>query len=72
MADMEIEDAAGNRVTVTEAHWKKYPQLKEKFKPVKRAKTARKKPAPKSLRPVADVTTAPAVTNPPTGDEEKE
>lgn len=69
MADMEIEDADGNRVTVTEAHWRRWPQLKETFKPVKRAKASRKKPASKTLRPVADVTTTQVVTNPPTGDE---
>lgn len=55
MAEMQIEDANGIRVTVTEAHWKKYPQLAEKFKPVKRAKATRKKPRTKTLRPVADV-----------------
>ena len=31
---MEIEDANGNRVTVTEAYWRRWPQLAEHFRPV--------------------------------------
>ena len=29
-----LEDANGNRVTVTEAHWRRWPQLAEHFRPV--------------------------------------
>jgi hypothetical protein len=31
---MEIEDANGNRVTVTEAHWRRWPSVRESFRPV--------------------------------------
>jgi hypothetical protein len=31
---IELEDANGNRVTVTEAHWRRWPQLAENFRPV--------------------------------------
>lgn len=31
---MQIEDANGNRVTVTEAHWNRWPQLAKVFRPV--------------------------------------
>lgn len=32
---MEIEDAQGNRVTVTEAHWKRWQKaLEQHFRPV--------------------------------------
>jgi hypothetical protein len=29
-----LEDANGNRVTVTVAHWRRWPQLAEHFRPV--------------------------------------
>lgn len=54
--DIEIEDADGHKVTVTLAHWNRYPQLHESFRPV-----AEKK----ATSPVV-------VTPAPTGDEDKE
>lgn len=37
--DIEIEDAKGRKVTVTRAHWNRYPQLHESFRPVSEKKT---------------------------------
>jgi hypothetical protein len=31
---MEIEDANGNRVTVAEAYWRRWPSVRENFRPV--------------------------------------
>lgn len=31
---IEIEDEYGNRVVVTEAHWRRWPQLASVFRPV--------------------------------------
>lgn len=31
---IEIEDEHGNRVTVTEAHWRRWPSVRETFRPV--------------------------------------
>jgi hypothetical protein len=31
---IELEDANGNRVTVTVAHWRRWPRLAESFRPV--------------------------------------
>jgi hypothetical protein len=31
---IELEDANGNRVTVTVAHWRRWPQLSQTFRPV--------------------------------------
>lgn len=31
---IEIEDAGGNRVTVTLAHWRRWPSVRENFRPV--------------------------------------
>lgn len=31
---IEIEDGRGNRVTVTVAHWRRWPQLAQTFRPV--------------------------------------
>lgn len=31
---IEIEDADGNRVTVTVAHWRRWPSVREIFRPV--------------------------------------
>lgn len=36
---IEIQDDKGNKVTVTVAHWNRWPQLAETFKPVKQKPT---------------------------------
>ena len=40
MADdlIEIEDAEGRKVTVSRAHWNRYPQLAESFRPAVKVK----------------------------------
>lgn len=53
---LEIEDDKGNRVTVTRAHWVRWPQLAQHFRPVSENK---------ATPPVA-------VTEAPTGDNEME
>jgi len=53
--NIELIDGDGNKFTVTEAHWNRYPQLAETFRPVAEKKT-----------------TAPVVTEAPTGDNTKE
>ena len=54
--NIQIEDAKGNKVTVTLAHWRRYPQLANTFRPVSEKKTT------------APVAATPA----PTGDQNKE
>lgn len=54
--EIEIEDDKGRKVTVTLAHWNRYPQLHDSFRPVSEKKA----------------TVPVVVTPAPTGDENKE
>lgn len=54
--EIELEDDKGRKVTVTRAHWLRWPQLAKSFRPVSEKKT----------------TTPVAVNPAPTGDEFKE
>ena len=57
---MEVEDIHGNRVEITEAHYARWPSVREAFRPV-----------PVKATPVVVEKVAPAATHTPTGDKKE-
>jgi hypothetical protein len=62
MSDLiEVQDSKGNRVTISAAHFKRWPSLAKEFRLV-----------PAQTTPVVETKAAPAATHTPTGDKKKE
>ena len=57
---MEVQDAHGNRVTVSQEHYDRWPDVRAKFRPV-----------PVKATPVVVETVTPVATYTPTGDKKK-
>jgi|GEM_PF-4700359 len=57
---MEVQDKHGNRVEITEAHYARWPSVREAFRPV-----------PVKATPVVVETVTPVATYTPTGDKKE-
>ena len=58
---IEVEDSKGNRVTISAAHFNRWPSLAKEFRLV-----------PVRTTPVVETKAAPATPKTPTGDKKKE